>query len=357
MEQRVVGEVDARHDVLRAEGDLLCLGEEIVDAAIEHQPTDAAHLHLFLRNELGGVEDVECELVGEIVVEQLHPQLPFGEIAALDRVPQIAAMKVGVGAVDLERLVPYHGLQAELRLPVKLDESRFAPSIDHPEGMDAEPFHESERARDRAIRHRPHQHVRRFRHQRYEVPEIVVRALRLRETAVGLLLHGMDQVGELHRVLDEEDRDVVADDVPVALPGVKLDREAAHVAREIGGTFAARDGREAHESRRLLAGALEDVGAGDVGERLVSLEKAMRAKASRMDDALRNALMVEVEDLVAQHKVFEQRWPTRAGFQRVLVVGDRRALLRRQHINAAPGRLMGLPASPACDFSIRQFCF
>jgi hypothetical protein len=31
-------------------------------------------------------------------------------------------MEVRIGAVDLERLVPDHGLQAELRLPVKLDE-------------------------------------------------------------------------------------------------------------------------------------------------------------------------------------------------------------------------------------------
>jgi hypothetical protein len=98
--------------------------------------------------------------------------------------------------------------------------------------------------------------------QRDEVPEIVVRALGLREGAVGLRLHRMDEVGELDRVLDEEDRDVVADDVPVALLRVELDREAAHVAGEVGRALAAGDGREAHEGRRLLAGALEDVGAG-----------------------------------------------------------------------------------------------
>ena len=54
-------------------------------------------------------------------------------------------------------------------------------------------------------------------HQRDEVPEGVVRRGRLREAAVGLHLHGVDEVGELDRVLDEEHRDVVADEVPVAL--------------------------------------------------------------------------------------------------------------------------------------------
>ena len=57
--------------------------------------------------------------------------------------------------------------------------------------------------------------------------------LRLREATVRLLLGGMDQVGELDRVLDEEHRDVVADEIPVALLRVELDREAAYVARRI----------------------------------------------------------------------------------------------------------------------------
>ena len=69
--------------------------------------------------------------------------------------------------------------------------------------------------------------------------------------AVGLHLHGVDQVGELDGVLDEEDRDVVADQVPVAFLGVELDGEAAHVARRVDRARAAGDGREAREHRRL----------------------------------------------------------------------------------------------------------
>ena len=73
---------------------------------------------------------------------------------------------------------------------------------------------------------------------------------RLRHRVVRLGLHGVDEVGELHRVLDEEHRDVVADEVPVALVGVELHREAAHVARGVGRAALAGDGREAHEHRR-----------------------------------------------------------------------------------------------------------
>jgi hypothetical protein len=49
--------------------------------------------------------------------------------------------------------------------------------------------------------------------------------------AVGLHLHRVDEIGKLDRVLDEEDGNVVADEIEIALVGVELDRKAPHVAR------------------------------------------------------------------------------------------------------------------------------
>ena len=89
------------------------------------RPTDPDRQHL-LGDELGGVEHVEVEAVGELLVEELHAELPFGEVARVDRVPQVAAVEVGIGAVDLDRLVPDHRLHAQLGLPVELDEGGLA---------------------------------------------------------------------------------------------------------------------------------------------------------------------------------------------------------------------------------------
>ena len=50
-----------------------------------------------------------------------------------------------------------------------------------------------------------------------------------------------------------------------------------------------------------------------------------------MHDALGNALVIEVRDLLAQDEIFEQRGPAQAGLERVLVVGDRHALIGGQH--------------------------
>ena len=60
-EQRIVGEVDAGHDVRRAERDLLGLGEEVVGVAVEHHLADGRQRDQLLRNELRRVEHVEAE--------------------------------------------------------------------------------------------------------------------------------------------------------------------------------------------------------------------------------------------------------------------------------------------------------
>ncbi len=247
LQQRVVGEVDAGDDIGGGEGDLLGLGEVVVDVAVEDHPADDAQRQDFFGDELGGVEDVEVEAVGEVFVEELNAELPLREVAGFDGVPEIAAMEVGIGAGDLEGFVPDDRGHAELRAPVELDVGGLAFFVDEAEGVDAEAFHHAEGAGNGAVGHDPHEHVGGFRRERGPVPEGVVRGLRLREAAVRLLLGGVDEVGELDGVLDEEDGDVVADEVPVAFGGVHLDGEAADVAGRVGRAHVAGDGGEADE--------------------------------------------------------------------------------------------------------------
>ena len=142
-------------------------------------------------------------------------------------------MEIGIGTIDLHRLVPRHGLETQLRLPVKLHESRLVFRVDETEGVHAEPFHEPERPRNGAVGHDPHDHVHAFGREADEIPERIMSRLRLRKVAVWLLFCGMDEVGKFDGVLDEEYRDIVADEIPVAFLRIKLDGEAAHVARKI----------------------------------------------------------------------------------------------------------------------------
>ena len=142
------------------EGHLFGFGKEVVGIAVQHQLAHREHRHHLLRNQLGRVQQVEAQALGLAFLDQLQAQLPFGKVAVLDRLPQVAPVKVGILAGDLLRLVPHQRVLAQLGLPVELDEVRNTLGIDEAEGVDAEAFHHAVAARDGAVRHDPHQHVR-----------------------------------------------------------------------------------------------------------------------------------------------------------------------------------------------------
>jgi hypothetical protein len=154
---------------------------------------------------------------------------------------------------------------------------------------------------------------------RPEVPLHVVVA----PVGVRAALLGVDEVREVRRVADEEHRRVVADEVVVALLGVELQREAARVARGVGRAQLAGDGREAGEHRRDLADAVEEVGARELRDVLGDLEEAVRARALGVDDALGDALAVELRHLLDDVVVLQQDRPVRADGQRVRVARRR----------------------------------
>ena len=77
----------------------------------------------------------------------------------------------------------------------------------------------------------------------------------------------------------------------------------------------------------------------------------MDAEAAGVDDALGDALVVEVEDLLAEVEVVEQRGATVADAQRVLVVGDGHALGRGQP-RATVTRLVRLAAGTDAERAV-----
>jgi len=117
---------------------------------------------------------------------------------------------------------------------VELHEASHPLSINQTEGVDPEPIHHSETARNGTIREHPQVHVRGFWDERGKVPEGVVGGRRLGYLIVRFRLESVDQVRKLDRILDEEHRDVVANEVEDALGRKELAGEAARVARSVG---------------------------------------------------------------------------------------------------------------------------
>ncbi len=234
LEQRVVGDIDPRDDVADVEGGLLRLSEEVVRVSIEGELPDAAHRDKLLRDELRGIEQVKAETFGVRLLDDLEAEFVFGKLAGFDRFPEASAVEVRVGAGQLLGFVPGEGMDAGEGLPVELHEPASATAVHQPEGMHAEAFHGGVAPGDGAVGHDPHDHVRGFRGEANEIPERIVGGSRLGHFGIRLGLHRVDQVRELHTVLDEEDGDVVADQVKVAFLGVELHGEAADVPDGIG---------------------------------------------------------------------------------------------------------------------------
>ena len=121
--------------------------------------------------------------------------------------------------------------------------------------------------------------------------------LSLRDLIVRLRLGRMDDIRELHRILNEEDRNVVSNNVPVALIGIELDSEASHISNSIGRATATKDGREAKEDRSCARCVGEDASRSHICGGLEECELAEGAGAACMDDTLWNAFVVEAVDL------------------------------------------------------------
>jgi hypothetical protein len=68
----------------------------------------------------------------------------------------------------------------------------------------------------------------------------------------------------MKNLLNKENRDIVAHDIPIALLRVEFDGKASHISDSVCGTTATKDGREAHENRCLAGGVGEDTSGADV---------------------------------------------------------------------------------------------
>ena len=91
-----------------AKRDLLGLREEVIGVAIEHHLPDHLDRHQFLRNHLGCIQHIEGQLIGCFLVDNLKTKFELGEVTARDRFVEIPAVKIGIGAADLNGLVPKH---------------------------------------------------------------------------------------------------------------------------------------------------------------------------------------------------------------------------------------------------------
>ena len=162
-------------------------------------------------------------------------------------------------------------------------------------------------------------------------PEIPLH-VRGAQAGIRQALLGTDEVRKLNTVAQEEHRGVVTHDVVVALLGVELQRESAHVAHRIGEALLARDGGEAGQHRGH-APWLEQVRLGVLGDILGDGQFTKGTGALGVHVALRDALAVEVRVLFHQVHVGKQQRTLLAHGRGVLLGADRGTV----HVRRRPG--------------------
>lgn len=107
----------------------------------------------------------------------------------------------------------------------------------------------------------------------------------------------MNDIGELHGILDEEDGDVVTDNVPVTLLCIKLYSKTTDITHSVGTASATEDCGEADEDRSFARLVREDRGEGEVIHVLEDPEGTEGASAPGVNNSLGNTLVVEPVDL------------------------------------------------------------
>ena len=104
---------------------------------------------------------------------------------------------------------------------------------------------------NRSVRHHPHDHVHRFRHQRNKIPESIVCGCSLWNFIMRFWFYRMDEIRKFDGILNEKDGHIISDQIVIAFLRIKLNRKPANISCQISGPPGTRHSRKTNEYRRF----------------------------------------------------------------------------------------------------------
>jgi len=173
-----------------------------------------------------------------------------------------------------------------------------------------------------------------FRQRCPEVPVVAGAA----HVGAGVTLDSVVEVREFEWIAQEEDRRVVADEVPVSLLGIELHRKAPNVPLSISGTALASNRGKTREEFGLRSNFGEYFSLGIAGYIVSYCECAVSTRTLSVHATFRNHFSVKVGEFLQKPDILQERWPALPGGHDVLVIGDGSACIGSQfllfcHIN------------------------
>jgi hypothetical protein len=254
----------------------------------------------------------------------LDHELPLREVARGDGVVEILGGMAVIGASHHDCFLLQEILHTTCGLPVEFYVGFLTCLGDELECVHTEAFHVTVIGWDTNVVEQEREHVAGFR----DVGEEVHDAPWLLEVALGVGLQGVDHVREFDPVPDEENWDIIPDHVEVPFPRVELHSEPTRVTERLGAASLVDHSGEADDQRGLHARRPEEVGAREVGDVVCHFEEALGAGAARVHHALRDALSVELRQLLHQVVILQQHRAAGTHRERVVVVPYRRPRVR-----------------------------
>lgn len=254
LEHLVHGWLDAGNEVRGSEGDLLCLGMEVLRIAVQDEFADWSQGVVGMGPDLRHIVDIVLVSLSISEWHNLDLPVPRGSAAIKERFVQVSGREVLVLHGYLGCLLVREVLDALARLEVVLNQESLTLGVDPLECVRRVAVHVSVADGSATVGEQDHDLVLALWRVAPEVEgRVGVLVARLR---VALLR--VDEVRELDGILDEENRSIVSDHVVVAFFSVELNRETTWITFGVGSTTLACDGREAQEQGSLLADLVEE---------------------------------------------------------------------------------------------------
>jgi len=305
LEDRIGRRLNAWYEMGRVEGSLLDLGKVVGYVSVEGELSKLSERVVLVRPDLGQVKDVDLALLGLLGCHDLDVGLPLGEVSTLNSLKEILGGVVGSGSSELGGLLLSQELDTLLGQEMDLDVDPVTLLVDKLEGVARVSLHLSVPIWDSSISHQVHDLVYRLGVLGEVVPE-VGRVLGTGKVGLRITLLGVDEVGELCGVAEEEDGGVVEDPVHVAIDSLHLDGETSGIAGSVCGSRLSTDSRESYGDGALHSLVLEDLGKADIFKRLCALEGTVGACTFGVHDTLWDTLSVKVGEEVYQVEVLEE---------------------------------------------------
>jgi len=262
LQHLVHGGFDTRNQVGGSVSNLLSLGVVVGWVSIQGNFADRDERVIRMGPHLGNIEDIKSVLGSVRLRHSLDKPVPAWVVTLCNLIIEVIGAELGVLDTHSLSFRSSEALDALGSLVVVLDIVDFILVVHPSEGVRRVAVHVAVTVRGASVAHEDGDLVESLRRVRPEV-----------EGRVGVLqvvgrvsLLGVDEVGELDGILDEEYGSVVANHIVVALLGVMLDGEATGVTIAIVGAALTSDGREAGEDGGLFADLVHEFGLAETKE-------------------------------------------------------------------------------------------